>query len=96
MKALVINNNQCYALHSNMDVHDLKNNFKTPAMLDVLFRTLEKVSVAECDTKRIYKYEDGKWYFLEPSFKVWECANDYVPQPHLDAEVQYELMKRMK
>jgi hypothetical protein len=92
LETVIIFNNQCYLTKNNLDVFFLRDNFKTTLLVEALLRHAEKISVSDITGRKMYKFENFKWYFWEHDFLCWECAEDYRPCPELAPEIQREFM----
>jgi len=95
MNTVIIYKNRCYLSHSNLDVFFLRDHFKTETLVNALVKNLEQISVADIAGKRMFKFEKFRWYFWEPDFLCWECAEDYKHCPFLAPEIQAKYMMEL-
>ena len=74
-------------MKSHYDVFFLRDNFKTDTTVEALIKSLKPFPMYSWlpkDVSRpIYKFENGKWYYFEKDFMIWECVSNYKPLPFL-------------
>lgn len=95
METIIIYKNKCYVSHANLDVFFLKDNFKTETLVNALVKSMKQISVADIAGRKMFKFENFRWYFWEHDFMCWEDTETYRPCPELAPEVQAQYMMEL-
>lgn len=95
METIIVYNNNYYTCNFDVDVFSLRDNFNTEVLVKALVSALKQISADTVAGKRIFKFENNKWYFWEADFSCWEDSTTYHPCPELAPEVQAKYMKEL-